>query len=158
MKRCLSRWSFVVLLGIAAIARAQMPGPPPGPKAPPPPAFLDQLFVPELIMRHQAEIALTSEQRDSITQAMTEAQRKLVELQWQFESASKKLGEILGSATIDEASAAAEADRLLNVETQMKRVHLGLLVRIKNILTAAQHAKLRELRVRESRPGPPPPR
>jgi hypothetical protein len=38
----------------------------------------------------------------------------------------------------------------------MKRTHLALLLRIKNVLTAAQQAKLREFVAKEPpRPGPP---
>ena len=42
-------------------------------------------------MRYQTEIALTHEQREAITQAMVDTQKKLVDLQWQLESASKRL-------------------------------------------------------------------
>ncbi len=151
------RWlGAVLLVASTAVSQAQMPGPPPRFGAPP--AFLDQLFVPEMIMRNQDEIALTDEQRDAITQAMADAQKKLVDLQWQFESASKKLADKLGAPNIDEAAALAEADRVMNLELQMKKTHLGLLIKIKNLLTASQQAKLRELRAKEpQRPGPPPP-
>lgn len=160
MKRILCSVSLALLLGSATVARAQPPGPPPGVKTPPaPPAFLQRLFVPELVMRYQTEIALTPEQREAITQAMVDTQKKLVDLQWQFEGASKKLTDMLSGAAIDEAVAVAEADRLLNLEQQMKKAHLGLLIRIKNALTASQQNRLTELRAREAqRPGPPPPR
>jgi Spy/CpxP family protein refolding chaperone len=150
--------ALAALLGGAAPARAQ--GPAPGFKAPPaPPVFLQRLFVPELVMRYQAEIALTADQREAISHAMVDAQKRLVDLQWQFESASKKLADLLGAATIDEAVAAAETERLLNLELQMKKAHVALLVRIKNVLTPGQQSRLAELRAREpQRPGPPPPR
>ena len=154
-----ARWlSVVLLLGGAAVSHAQGPGPP---RFMGPPQFLDQLFVPELIMRYQDDIALSSEQRQAITEAMGETQKQLVELQWQYESASKKLTDTLGAPTIDETAALAEADRVMNLELQMKKTHLALLIRIKKILTPSQQTKLRELRAKEPQrfgPGPPPPR
>ena len=151
------RWlSVVLLLGGAAASHAQGPGPP---KFMGPPMFLDQLFVPELIMRYQDDIALTNQQREAITEAMGETQKQLVDLQWQFESASKKLTDTLGAPAIDETAALAVADKVMNLELQMKRTHLALLIRIKKILTPSQQTKLRELRGKEPQHGgPPPPR
>jgi len=154
MKRAVG-WLMLVLLGSAAVSLAQGPGPPP--KFGGPPAFLDQLFVPELIMRYQDDIGLTDEQRAAITKAMTETQTQLVDLQWQFEKASKKLTDTLGATQIDESAALAEADRVMNLELQMKRTHLALLIRIKQVLTPEQQTKLRALRAKEPRGGPPPP-
>jgi len=109
-------------------------------------------------MRYQEEIALTNEQRDAITQAMAEAQKQLVDLQWQSEAATKKLTDELSGTSIDEAVVLAQADRVLTLEQQMKKTHLGLLIRIKKILTPSQQTKLRELRAKEpERHGLPPP-
>ena len=144
----------IALLATVTVAQAQMPGPPPmGP-----PAFLRELFVPEQIMRYQDELALTPAQRDAITREMGDTQKQLVDLQWQFESASKKLADMLKGPAIDEAAAMSQADKVMNLELQMKRTHLQLLIRIKNLLTPAQQAKLRDLADKEpQRPGPPGP-
>jgi Spy/CpxP family protein refolding chaperone len=139
-------------LALGGIALAQGP-PPPGVGRP---VFLDQLFIPEQVMRYQNDIALTDEQRAQITEAMGEAQKQLVDLQWQFESASKKLADALSVPRIDEAAAAAQAEKVMGLELQMKKTHLALLIRIKNVLTAPQQAKLAELRAKEPpRRGPP---
>jgi Spy/CpxP family protein refolding chaperone len=152
------RWlTIVVLLGVAGAAAGQ--GPRAGHRFGGPPAFLEQLFVPELIMRYQADIGLTDEQRAAITKAMTDAQAQLVELQWQFEKESKQLTDMLASAQIDESAALAQADRVMNLELQMKRTHLALLIRVKQVLTPDQQSKLRALRLKEPpRGGPPSPR
>lgn len=144
----------LLLLG-AGSAPAQGPPPPHMGR----PLFLDQLFVPEQVMRYQQEIALTDEQRARITEAMGDTQKQLIDLQWQFESESKKLTDTLAASDIDEAAAAAQADNVMRTELQMKKTHLALLIRIKKILTPAQQDKLKELRAKEpppGRPGPPP--
>jgi Spy/CpxP family protein refolding chaperone len=146
---------LILLLLCAGSALAQGPPPPHMGR----PVFLDQLFVPEQVMRYQQEIALTGEQRAKISEAMGETQKQLIDLQWQFEGESKKLTDILAASDIDEAAAAAQADKVMNTELQMKKTHLGLLIRIKKILTPAQQDKLKELRANEpARPHGPPPR
>ena len=141
---------------VAAAAPAQMPGGPPPMMGPP--AFLRQLFVPEQIMRYQDELGLSSEQREAITKEVADAQAKIIELQWQFESASKKLSDLLAAPRVDEGAALAQANQVMTLELQTKQTHLRLLIRIKNVLTAAQQAKLRELSDKEPppHPGPPP--
>ncbi|NQU11556.1 hypothetical protein HQ590_12245, partial [bacterium] len=42
---------------------------------------------------------------------------------------------------------------VLDIEKDVKRGQIGLMVKIKNVLTAEQQAKLREIK-RQGRPGP----
>src|SRR5437773_11514440 len=101
-----------------------------------------------------------------MTRIMAEAQAKLVELQWKFEAAGQALTKMLEKDTVDEEAALAQWDQLSAVEQQIKKAHLGLLLRIKNQLTPSQQEKLRALqparpgppfrRGPEARPGPPP--
>jgi Spy/CpxP family protein refolding chaperone len=144
-------FALVLWLGATPVLAQGPPGMGPGR-----PMFLDQLFVPEQVMRYQSEISLTDEQRVEITEAMGETQKQLVDLQWQFESASKKLADVLSAPKVDEAAAAAQAEKVMGLELQMKKAHLALLVRIKNVLTPPQQAKLAEFRAKEPpRRGPP---
>jgi Spy/CpxP family protein refolding chaperone len=152
----------VLALAWASMAGAQPMGRPPGMGGGPPagpPAFLEELFPPALIMRNQSEIGLTDAQRDAISEAMAETEKKLVQLQWQSEAESEKLAKLLHNDTVDEGAALAQAQRVLGVEQEIKRAHLGLLIRIKNRLAPAQQKRLRELRAtRRPEPhGPPGP-
>ena len=61
----------------------------------------------------------------------------------------EKFRSVLQEKRVDEAKALSELDRLLALEKEIKRTQIGLLVRIKNTLTAAQQSKLEEL----ARPG-----
>jgi len=127
---------------------------PPMPMGRPP--FLDQLFPPELVMRNQTEIGLTATQQAAITQAMTEAHTKLIDLQWKLEAATQALTKILEQATVDETAALAQWEQVTSIEQQVKKAHFTLLVRIKNQLTPAQQEKLRTLRPARPGPGGPP--
>jgi Spy/CpxP family protein refolding chaperone len=110
------------------------------------PSFLDNVFPPGLIMRHQGEIGLTDAQREAITKQMEETEKALVTLQWDVERDSEKLGKLLAAGRVDEAAALRQAEQVMGAEQRLKKAHLTLLIRIKNDLTAAQQEKLHQLR------------
>jgi Spy/CpxP family protein refolding chaperone len=105
-----------------------------------------ELFPPELVMRHQAEIALGEEQRTALVREMQAMQSDLVPLQFEMSDAAGKLRAALDMPRVDEDKASALADRLMSLETRIKKRHLALMIRIKNILTPEQQSRLRELR------------
>ena len=124
-----------------------------------PPAFLRQLFLPTVVMQHQSEIGLTDAQRKAITDDMAATEKKVLEVRWSIEQKSEALEKLLAADKVDESAVLARSGEILDLERQMKRAHLGLLVRIKNQLTPAQQTKLKELRPRfgEGRGGGGPP-
>jgi len=63
-----------------------------------------------------------------------------------MQSEQQKLVQLLKAQPIDEAAALSQVDRLLNQEHEVKKAQLSLLIRIKNLLSSAQQAKLNELR------------
>ena len=145
---------------IAAPAHAQPR--PPGRMGPP--AFLRELFPPQLIMRHQSDIGLTDAQRQAITKEMAAAQADVLDVRWKLEEKTAALTKLLAAEKIDETAALAAADEVLKLEERLKRVRLGLMIRVKNQLTAAQQESLKKLAPSgmregrdERRPGGPPP-
>lgn len=122
------------------------PQPTPAPQHPPEDPLERHLFPPELIMRHQRDIALSAEQRTAITRAIQEFQNKTVDLQWRMQDQTQRLAELLNRPAVEQAVALQQLDEVLNVEREVKRAHIGLLVQIKNALTAEQQAKLTTLR------------
>ena len=113
------------------------------------PEFLQELFSPRLVMRHQTAIELTPTQRGAISKAMAETQARVVEIQWRLAEQSAALEKLLAEPRVDRAAALAQAARVMRIEEEMKTAHLALLIEIKNTLEPAQQTKLRELRGRE---------
>ena len=111
-----------------------------------PPAFLEHVFRPEQIMRHQQAIGLTGEQREAITRAIHETQQRLLDLQWQLDARSEEATKLFAADRIEVDPALARAAAVMEIEGQIKQEHLRLLIRLKNELTPAQQEKLRELR------------
>jgi Spy/CpxP family protein refolding chaperone len=148
MKPALSLSVVLALLAVSGVQSQQPPGGPGGPASPPRPddPLSRFLFPPELVMQQQQAIALKPEQRTAITRAIKEFQGKVLDLQWQMQEETERFGELLDKQLVDQAAALGQLDKLLAVEREVKRTHIGLLIQIKNQLTAEQQARLTQLR------------
>ena len=105
-------------------------------------------FPPELVMQHQSEIGLQDSQRASLTSAIQAAQSKFMDTQWKLSAEGEKMGRLLQGPQVDEAAVLDEVDRILNMERDIKRAQISLMVRIKNTLTPEQQKKLTDIRSR----------
>jgi len=110
------------------------------------PRFMRHLFPPRLVMEHQESIELTDAQQKRITKAVGDVQSKATALRWELEKASEQLDELLEGDRADEQAVLRKADEVMTLEQRMKRLHLAMLVEVKNQLTAEQQQKLRALR------------
>ena len=113
---------------------------------PPEDPIAKYLVPPELIMQHAPEIALTDAQSATIRDEVRATQKKFIDLQWDMQDETAKMTQLLQQSPVDEAKVLERADKIMSLEREMKRAQLGLLVRLKNLLTAAQIAKLNALR------------
>jgi Spy/CpxP family protein refolding chaperone len=138
---------MLALAGAAGLAAAQAQ-PLRGPREKPPMdlELRRELFPPELVMRHQEEIDLSEEQKDRLVREMQALQSDLVPLQFEMSEAAGKLRTALAAPRVDEQQAGDLADRLMSLESRIKRRHLALMIRIKNLLTPEQQDRLRDLR------------
>jgi Spy/CpxP family protein refolding chaperone len=108
----------------------------------------ERLFPPELVMQHQGELGIDERQRAALSKEMAAFQSQIVDLQWRLSSAVEELARLLDAPRIDEGRALAQADKVMALEHDVKKTHLGLLIRIRNLLTDAQRAELAKLRPR----------
>lgn len=148
MKLCLYSFLLTLLL-CGAPCWGQMPAPASAP-APADDPIAQNLFPPELVMRYHSEIGLDDAQSKAIRDAIGKAQGRFLDLQWEMQSQAEKLIQLLKARPVDEAAVDAQLDRVLNVEREIKKTQISLLVRIKNQLTEAQQNKLMELRRKPS--------
>ena len=106
----------------------------------------ENLLPPDLVMAHQKEIGLDDAQKNFIRGEILRAQTRFNELQWQLQDNMETLAGILKQNPADEEKVLAQLDKVLNVEREIKRAQIALMVRIKNKLTPEQQARLRQLR------------
>jgi len=108
--------------------------------------MMENFFPPELVMQHQGLLRLSNEQKTAIKDAIRKSVTEITDLQWQQSAETEVMAELLKQERVDEAKTLAQLDKLLDVEKQIKRLHLGVMIRVKNALTPDQQAKLRQLR------------
>ena len=136
---------LTILALVALPVRAEGP-PPPAPPGQAPDPIGSKLFPPELIMSHQAELGLDDRQRESILKELERAQAQFPRLQWQLQAATEQLSRLLEAPQVDEAKALTQAAEVMKLETEIKKTHLTLLIRIRNALSEAQRSKLQGIR------------
>lgn len=137
----------------AAPLFAQQPEPQPGPgpqeqprpahpPMPPMDPLADAMFPPDMIMLHMRELALTDEQKAFMRSEIQKTTMRFNELQWQLQDAMEALHDTMKANLVNEQQALAQLDKVLDTEREIKRLHFGLAISIKNKLTAEQQAKL----------------
>jgi Spy/CpxP family protein refolding chaperone len=140
----------VGLLFGAALVYAQQPQPAaqpqlvqePHPPHPPMDPLGEAMFPPDMIMQHARELNLTQEQKTFMRAEIQKTTTRFNELQWQLQDAMEALHEIMKSDSVNEQQALAQLDKVLDAEREIKRLHIGMAIRIKNQLTPEQQAKL----------------
>jgi Spy/CpxP family protein refolding chaperone len=167
--------AFVITIILASCASlsAQQPQPAQGPpqqmqpRMPqgPDDPLADAMFPPEMIMQNQRKLALTDDQKTYIQNEMAQAAARFSQLQWQLDDAMESLHETMKANQVNEQQALAQLSKVLDAEREIKTLHMGMAIRIKNKLTPDQQMKLQSMRStmtgqpggqRRGQPGGPP--
>jgi Spy/CpxP family protein refolding chaperone len=158
--------AFVIVSIVAGQQPAQQPHPPdaPGADAPTPPPhppnpdpLAHLMFPPDMIMGHARQLNLTDEQKAFMRGEIQKTTVAFQELQWKLQDQMELLQETMKSTSVNEQQALAQLDRVLDVEREIKRLHIGLAVRLKNRLTPEQQEQLHKMRAdHPMRPQPGP--
>lgn len=107
--------------------------------------FAGAFFPPELVLMARDRIALTQEQQEAFRARMEKAQPRSDELRAKMERETAAFGALVKQERVDETALIAQLDKVLDVEREVKHLHVGLAAAIKNLLTSEQQAKLREI-------------
>ncbi len=112
-----------------------------------PAKLIDQyLYAPELIMENREAIGLSESVGVAMRDEVLAAQKDLMEIQWELSGETHRVAELLQESQVNEAAVMAEIDRLLDVERTIKKRHVALLVRLRNLLSPSQRAQLNKIR------------
>lgn len=109
-------------------------------------SFAEFLFAPELLMQHRRAILLTDQQRDDASRIIQDLQGRVVSLQWELLDEMGSLSESLEGSRVDLDLAMDRFAGVLEREAEIKRLHLEMLIRLKNLLTPQQQSQLARLR------------
>lgn len=135
------------------------PAPARAPQTPQPPMdpLGDVMFPPELIMGHARELGITDEQKTFMRGEIQKTTTRFLELQWQLQDAMEALHQTMKGNAVDEQQSLSQLEKVLDTERQIKRLHFGMGIRLKNQLTAEQQEKLRGMMMAPRPEGPPRP-
>ena len=156
MKKKISTLVLVLVVGTlvgVVMVSAQQPQPAqppqgqmqPHPPMPPMDPLGDAMFPPEMIMQHTRDLNLTDEQKTFMRAEINRTTTRFNELQWQLQDAMEALHTSMKENIVNEQQALAQLDKVLDTEREIKRLHFGLAIAIKNKLTAEQQTKLHEM-------------
>jgi Spy/CpxP family protein refolding chaperone len=129
-----------------------MPNHPHPPPNPDPLAHL--LFPPDVIMGHARQLNLTDEQKQFMRGEIQKTTATFQDLQWKLQDQVELLHETMKSTSVNEQQALAQLDKVLELEREIKRLHIGLAVRLKNRLTPEQQEQLHQWRMDHQPPRP----
>jgi Spy/CpxP family protein refolding chaperone len=130
----------------------------PHPPNPDPLAHL--MFPPDMIMGHARQLNLTDDQKAFMRAEIQKTTATFQELQWKLQDQMELLQETMKSSSVNEQQTLAQLDKVLDIEREIKRLHIGLAVRLKNRLTPEQQEQLHKMHhpgMLEGPDGPPPP-
>jgi Spy/CpxP family protein refolding chaperone len=134
MKRLLA--PFALLLALAAPALAEDASP----------AFMRHFFAPELVLKHARAIALTQSQRAAMLKDIGQVTGNTTELQLTMLEGFGEVEALAAADPVDEKALLAAIHDVLAAELRVKEAHMGLLVRVRNLLTPEQRQQLAALR------------
>jgi hypothetical protein len=104
------------------------------------------LFPPDLIMKYRSELNLDKQQELMIREELRETQSAVFDLRWQMKDESETLANMLKATPINEVEVLNQADKVMGLEQQVKRTHLAMLVRLKNMMNDTQRELLMKYR------------
>ena len=107
-------------------------------------------FAPRFVLANGEKIGLTEDQRAAIQSEAEQAAEGFVGLRFDLDTALRQLIGIANRHPVDEDTAVAQLEQILDLERQIKVLQLRMVLRAKNLLTSEQQDALRQIR-REAR-------
>ncbi|HUC44729.1 MAG TPA: periplasmic heavy metal sensor [Candidatus Sulfotelmatobacter sp.] len=104
------------------------------------------VYPPEAVLRNRTALGLTDAQVTAIAKEIGDTHDKVAWAQDAVRAAVADLRGLLEKPQVDEAAALAAASRAIDLENQIKTAHLGMMIRVKNLLTPDQQTKMKDLR------------
>ena len=108
--------------------------------------FKDKLFPPNVILEHQDELDLSKEQFTAIRAAVVAVQAAVAEHELDFREAYQRAMADLDESPVDEEKVLESIEAALLAENKVKQLQVGMLIRLRNLLTDEQMTYLQSLR------------
>ena len=139
-RACLAALSLIVLTLSSALA-----------ENPPTARNLPNLMpAPEFVLQHESELGLSAEQHAKLAGTVSELESAAQNAAAQVRRESDALAQLLAGAQPDGAVVAAQFEKVLAAENEVKRVRLKMSLSARAVITAEQRRKLESLQNRST--------
>lgn len=103
-------------------------------------------FAPRVVLANGEQIGLSDEQRTAIQGESGHAAESFGGLRFDLDSALRRLIGLANQHPVEEDTAVAQLEKVLEIERQIKVLQLRMALRVKNLLTLDQQEQLRQIR------------
>lgn len=141
MSKAIQLTCVAVVLMLASIAGEAQDREPRGGRD----VFKGKLFPPNVILEHQDALGLTKAQFTAIRAAVVEVQGAVAEHEWDLRTAYQAVLTELDQSPVDSDRVLELVSEALRAENEVKKLQVGMLLRIRGLLTDEQMAMLREM-------------
>jgi Spy/CpxP family protein refolding chaperone len=101
---------------------------------------------PRLLLKHQEALELTDQQKAQLKKLIKDAHDRSLDLEFKVQEQAEKLAKMVAADKVDVSAALEQADRLMKLESELKKVRLEMLLKTKNLLSKKQLEKIDEYR------------
>lgn len=117
-----------------------------------------RFYPPPLLIKRAAEIGLTPDQVAKIRQEVLAAQARSVDLRTKIGKAKVESIRLLAADKVDERAVGAQIDEAAKAGAELRKLQVGVMLRVRDLLTPDQLKKLEERKPRnpDAKPGPGP--
>ena len=109
-------------------------------------SFQKELFSANLVLKYRSEIKLSTEKVDNVKKIYNAHITEFNSLKWDLDAELYALNKNLSDSHVDEATSMAQMEKVMDLESKLKRIRLGMLIKIKNELSQSQQEMLKNLR------------
>jgi Spy/CpxP family protein refolding chaperone len=102
-------------------------------------------FNPDWVLEHRDQVALGDGQERAIRLAIARVADAFGPVKVRLDREQLRLDALLSASPVDEGAALAALERVLALESELKRLRLRLMIRTRNTLTPAQQRLLLQL-------------
>jgi len=132
---------LLILLALASLGASVA-----GAASPKEDVFKGKLFPPNVILENQSDLGLSKQQFTEIRRVVVEVQANVAEHEWDIAEAYQNIMDELDRSPINEEQVLEHVGAALRAENEVKKLQVGMLIQLKNLLTDEQIAQLESLR------------
>lgn len=104
--------------------------------------FKGKLFPPNVVLEYREQLDLSRDQYTAIRAAVVEVQTQVAEHEWDMQEAYTNVLSMLDERPLDEQQIISGVKAVLTAENSVKIAQMGMLIRIRNLLSDEQVAFL----------------